>query len=169
MPRCAPAWQRQLRLGRLWLARLVDIGSIWCASAEASGGWSAGRAGAGLGHSRGGALSGGGGGGGGGSESAGCLGPSHRPRRLPSGWRPALAPLELDSVRAGSTRALRADLGLNLADRLLKREPLAGNVGFVERGFDAAELRDQRRARTLIKRTAAVAGVLVETGNGAAQ
>ena len=56
---------------------------------------------------------------------------------------------------------------LDLADRLFQRQPLAGDVGFVERRIDAAQLADQRGARALIQRTADFAGVLVETGDGA--
>ena len=55
----------------------------------------------------------------------------------------------------------------HLADRLLQRQPLARDVGFIERGIDAAQLGDQRAARALVQRTAVLAGVLVEAGDGA--
>ena len=56
---------------------------------------------------------------------------------------------------------------LDPADRFLQRQPLARDVGFVERGLDAAQLGDQRAARALVQRTAVLAGVLVEAGDGA--
>src|SRR4029077_17581126 len=58
-------------------------------------------------------------------------------------------------------------IGLDLADRLLKCEALARDVGFVERRFDAAPLVDQRGARALVEHAAVLAGVLVEPGDGA--
>src|ERR1019366_722371 len=54
---------------------------------------------------------------------------------------------------------------LDLADRLLERKALAGDVRFIERRRHAAQLRHQRRPRALIERTSGVAGILVETGN----
>src|SRR5581483_6801618 len=49
-------------------------------------------------------------------------------------------------------------LGLDLADRLLERKALAGDVGFVERRLDAAQLIDQRRAGALVEHAAVLAG-----------
>ena len=70
--------------------------------------------------------------------------------------------------RVGARSAIAArGLRLDLADRLFEREPLAGDFGFLQRRIDAAQLRDQRRARPLIERTAGLAGVLFETGDGA--
>src|SRR5262249_13112856 len=57
--------------------------------------------------------------------------------------------------------------GLDLADRLLQRQPLAGDLGLVERRLHAAQLRHQRSPRALVERTAVLAGVLVETGDSA--
>src|SRR5450759_3342322 len=70
--------------------------------------------------------------------------------------------------RLGRFRARALDrLRLDLADRLLQRQPLARDVGFLERRLDAAQLVDQRAARALVQRTADFARVLVEAVNGA--
>ncbi len=58
--------------------------------------------------------------------------------------------------------------GLDLAHSLFERQPLAGDFGFAQRRLHAAQLRDQRRARPLIKRAAALAGGTgIQSGNGA--
>ena len=57
--------------------------------------------------------------------------------------------------------------GLDLADRLLEREALAGDVGLVERRRHAAQLREQGRTRPFVERAAVLAVVLFETGDGA--
>src|SRR5271165_1854592 len=56
---------------------------------------------------------------------------------------------------------------LHLANRFFEREALAGDVGFIERGGEPAQLRKQSRARTFVERTAILAVVLFETGDGA--
>jgi len=53
--------------------------------------------------------------------------------------------------------------GLDLADRFLEREALAGDVRLVQRRRDPAQLRQQRGARPLVERTAVLAVVLLET------
>ena len=58
-------------------------------------------------------------------------------------------------------------LSLDLADRLLEREPLARDVGFRQGRRHAAQLGDQRRARALVERTAVLAVVLLQTGDRA--
>src|SRR5262249_51884013 len=56
-------------------------------------------------------------------------------------------------------------LGLDLADRLLEREPLARDVRFRERRLHAAQLRHQGGARALVQGATRLAGALVETGD----
>ena len=56
---------------------------------------------------------------------------------------------------------------LDLADRFLEREALAGDVGLVERRRDPAQLRKQGGTRPFVERTAVLAVVLFETGDGA--
>jgi hypothetical protein len=56
---------------------------------------------------------------------------------------------------------------LYLADGFLKRKALARDIRLVERRLDPAQLREQCRARTLIKGTAILAVVLLETGDSA--
>ena len=57
--------------------------------------------------------------------------------------------------------------GLDLADRFFEREALARDLGFGQRRIvHPAQLRDQSRARALIERATAFAGVLFETGDG---
>ncbi len=58
-------------------------------------------------------------------------------------------------------------LRLDLADRFLQRQALVRDLGFLERGLDAAQLADQRAARALVQRTAILAGVLLEPGDSA--
>jgi hypothetical protein len=41
--------------------------------------------------------------------------------------------------------------GFNLADRFFKRQPLAGDVGFLKRRLNAAQLVDERHARAVIQ------------------
>ncbi len=53
------------------------------------------------------------------------------------------------------------------ADRVFQRQTLAGDIGFVERRFDTAQLVDQRRTRALIKRATVLARILVEACDGA--
>src|SRR5690606_23059353 len=57
-------------------------------------------------------------------------------------------------------------LALDLANRLLQRQPFAGDVGFAERRGDAAQLRHQRPARALIQGAAGLARVVLETVDG---
>ena len=49
-------------------------------------------------------------------------------------------------------------LGFDFADRVFEREALAGDIRFGQRRIDAAQLRDQRGARTLVERPAGLAG-----------
>src|SRR5262249_10630778 len=56
---------------------------------------------------------------------------------------------------------------LHLADRLLEREALAGDVGLLERRRHPAQLREQRRARAIVDRAAVIAGVLFERADRA--
>ena len=67
---------------------------------------------------------------------------------------------------AGSTNLTRR-FSLDLADRFLEREALAGDVGLVERRRHAAQLRKQSCARALVDSTACLAAVLLKTGDGA--
>ena len=70
--------------------------------------------------------------------------------------------------RLGRIGTLTLDrLNLDFADRLFQRQPFACDVGFVERRLDTAQLVDQRTARPLVKRTAVLAGVFLEAGDGA--
>src|SRR5262249_20559222 len=62
---------------------------------------------------------------------------------------------------------LASRLGLDLADRLFERKALARHVRFAQRRRDAAQLRDERRARSLVERAAGVAGVPFQAGNSA--
>ena len=62
-------------------------------------------------------------------------------------------------------RAL-GSIRLHLADSLLQRQPLARDVGFLERGIDAAQLVDQRRTRALIQHAAILARIVFEAGDG---
>ena len=55
---------------------------------------------------------------------------------------------------------------LDLADRFLKSQSLARDIGLVERGLDTAQLADQRGARTVIQRATVFARVLVESADG---
>jgi hypothetical protein len=57
--------------------------------------------------------------------------------------------------------------GFDLADRDLERQPLAGDVGFLERRPHRSQLRQQSRARPFVERAPIFAVVLVETGDGA--
>ena len=56
---------------------------------------------------------------------------------------------------------------LHLADRFLEREALARNVGFIERRRDAAQLREQGRARAVVDDAAVLAGVLFKRADRA--
>ena len=56
--------------------------------------------------------------------------------------------------------------GFHLADRLLERQPLAGDVGFAQRRRHPAQLRDQGRARAVIQRPARLPRALLEPGHG---
>src|SRR6266850_2473304 len=59
-------------------------------------------------------------------------------------------------------------LGLDLAHGLFQRQPLTGDFGFAQRRLHAAQLRDQRSARPLVERAAALSGGTgVQSGNGA--
>jgi hypothetical protein len=49
-------------------------------------------------------------------------------------------------------------VGLDPAHGILKRQTLARDLGFAERGLHTAQLRNQRRPRALIERTAGFAG-----------
>ena len=75
-------------------------------------------------------------------------------------------------MRAGGFRTRRiasapCGFGLDLADRLFEREPLARDLGFGQRRIvHPAQLRDQSRARPLIEQAAPLAGILLETGDG---
>ena len=75
-----------------------------------------------------------------------------------------------DPGRPGLTRRLdelTRRFSLHLADQLLEREALAGDVGLVERRRDSAQLREQGRACPFVERAAVLAIVLFETGDGA--
>ena len=76
-----------------------------------------------------------------------------------------------DAARIRGTRGIAGalgGLGLDLAHGLFQRQPLAGDLGFAQRRFDAAQLRDQRGACPFIQRTAALAGSTgIQSGNGA--
>ena len=73
--------------------------------------------------------------------------------------------------RRDSLRLLRLrvgdGLGLDPADRLFERQPLARDLVLVERRIDAAQLIDQRRTRALVQSAAVLAGIAVETADGA--
>src|SRR5258705_5811769 len=59
-------------------------------------------------------------------------------------------------------------LGLDLAHGLFQRQPLTGDFGFAQRRLHAAQLRDQRSARPLVERAAALSGGTgVQSGDGA--
>ena len=62
---------------------------------------------------------------------------------------------------------LTCRFSLDLADRFLEREALAGDVRLVERRRDPAQLRKQGGTRPFVERTAVLAVVLFETGDGA--
>src|SRR5262249_13793201 len=68
---------------------------------------------------------------------------------------------------ARSFYELTRRFSLHLADRLLEREALAGDVGLLERGRHPAQLREQRRARAIVDRAAVIAGVLFERADRA--
>jgi hypothetical protein len=51
-------------------------------------------------------------------------------------------------------------LGLNLANRVLQRQALTGDLGFGERRVDAAQLRYQSGAGALIKRAPRFGGIV---------
>jgi len=68
----------------------------------------------------------------------------------------------LGAYAAGALGRFRFDL----ANSLFQRQPLAGDLGFGKRRLNAAQLRDQRSARPLIERTAALAwSIGVQAGN----
>ena len=83
--------------------------------------------------------------------------------------RNASPPARTRRRRAGwPSRARWRGFGFDLAHGLFERQPLAGDFGFGQRRLHAAQLRDQRRARPLVQRTAALAGRIgVQPGNGA--
>ena len=59
-------------------------------------------------------------------------------------------------------------IGLDPANRILKRKTFTRDLGFAQRGLHAAQLGDQRRPRTLIERTALLTGSTgVQSGYGA--
>src|SRR5258705_8936471 len=59
-------------------------------------------------------------------------------------------------------------LGLDLAHGLFQRQSLTGDFGFAQRRLHAAQLRDQRSARPLVERAAALSGGTgVQSGDGA--
>src|SRR3954454_23490298 len=62
---------------------------------------------------------------------------------------------------------LAGSFRLDLADRFFEREAFTGDVGFVKRRRDAAQLRNQGSARALVERTAVLAAVLLQAGDGA--
>src|SRR5262245_7472777 len=70
-------------------------------------------------------------------------------------------------VRLGSlgTRTL-CRLGLDLADRLLQRQTLAGDFGFLKRRLDTTELVDERHARAVIQGAPVLARVFVQAADG---
>ena len=77
-------------------------------------------------------------------------------------------PRERVAPGAGRVAGALGGLGFDLAHGLFQRQPLAGDFGFAQGRLHAAQLRDQRRARPLIKRTTALAGGTgVQSGNGA--
>jgi hypothetical protein len=74
----------------------------------------------------------------------------------------------LGRLRAARSVYPRAPRGfrLDLAHRFLERQPLPGDLGFLQRRLDPAQLRDQGRPRPFVQGTTGLAGILVETGYG---
>ena len=71
-------------------------------------------------------------------------------------------------TRARGIAGALGGLRFHLADRLLERQPLAGDLGFAQRRIDATQLRDQGGAGPLIKRATALAGGIgVQSGDRA--
>lgn len=67
-------------------------------------------------------------------------------------------------MRCGTPRGI----GLDATNRVFKGQALARDLGFAQGRLHAAQLRDQRRSRTLVERTPAFAGGTgVQSGNGA--
>ncbi len=98
------------------------------------------------------------------SERGGWWRGTHRRR----GGRSRGAPERVAAAGARRFPGALGGLGLDLAHGFFQRQPLAGDFGFAQRRLDAAQLRDQRGARPLIKRAAALAGGTgVQSGNGA--
>ena len=62
---------------------------------------------------------------------------------------------------------LAGRFSLYLANRFFEREALAGDVGFIKRGGEPTQLSKQGRARAFVKRSAVLAAVLIENGDGA--
>src|SRR6185312_14856870 len=58
-------------------------------------------------------------------------------------------------------------LGLDPPDRLFQRQALAGDLVLVERRIDPAQLIDQRRPRALVQSATVLAGIAVQTADGA--
>ncbi len=86
-----------------------------------------------------------------------------RPRRL-------LDPAAVGKPRlGGGLRTRRIELprrlGLDFADRLFERQPLARDIALRQWRIDPAQLRDQRRPRALVERTTVFAVVLLQTGD----
>src|SRR5207244_141813 len=95
--------------------------------------------------------------GGGGGRTASCSGSR-------GGCGPAPAGAGGPARLAGALGGFRFDLAYGL----FQRQPLAGDFGFGKRRLNTAQLRDQRGARPLIERTAALAwSIRVQAGNSA--
>src|SRR5581483_9407428 len=71
------------------------------------------------------------------------------------------------SWSGGGRLLARPRFRLDLTNRLLQRQTLAGNIGLIERRLHAPQLRQKRGTRALIKRPAILAGVLLKAADGA--
>ena len=67
------------------------------------------------------------------------------------------------SLGARTTRRF----GFDLADGFFQRQTLARDFRLFQRRVDSTQLRNQRRARPIIERTASLAGVPIEPGDSA--
>ena len=66
--------------------------------------------------------------------------------------------------RSLDAHALRR-FSFDLADRLLKRQPLAGDVALLKRRLDAAQLTDERNPRAVVQSAAVLACVFIQATN----
>jgi hypothetical protein len=77
----------------------------------------------------------------------------------------AVAQRRLFRLRGVSAHALRR-FGFNLADRFFKRQPLAGDVRFLKRRLNAAQLADERHARAIVQGAPVLACILIQAADG---